>query len=205
MKKTITIIAFCIASVGFITAVISSSEQWGEIDEDRYKRDYEAEDDDYAFLDGLGFRPRADVALVENAVYSSECGSCHFAYQPGLLPADAWEQIIGQLDDHYGDNASTDERQAAGIRDHLVENASDRADLSRSQAFSSVQTTANLLPRITQTRFFRHEHHEIPERYVTANEDVRSFSNCQACHRNADAGVYDEHQVFIPGVGRWDD
>lgn len=32
-----------------------------------------------------------------------------------------------------------------------------------------------------------------------------SFSNCNACHQGAEAGVYNEHRVRIPGVGRWDD
>jgi hypothetical protein len=40
---------------------------------------------------------------------------------------------------------------------------------------------------------------------VASNDDVASFSNCQACHRGADAGIYNEHQVVIPGLGRWDD
>jgi len=32
-----------------------------------------------------------------------------------------------------------------------------------------------------------------------------SFSNRNACHQGAEAGVYNEHRVRIPGVGRWDD
>ncbi len=53
--------------------------------------------------------------------------------------------------------------------------------------------------------YFRREHDEIPPRLVRNNEEVGSFSNCQACHRNAETGIYNEHQVVIPGVGRWDD
>ncbi|MCW9089130.1 MAG: diheme cytochrome c, partial [Gammaproteobacteria bacterium] len=38
--------------------------------------------------DDWGWSRRApDVAPVKNELYQSECGSCHFAYQPGLLPA----------------------------------------------------------------------------------------------------------------------
>jgi hypothetical protein len=61
------------------------------------------------------------------------------------------------------------------------------------------------LPRITETSCFWHEHYEIPARFVQGNKDVGSFSNCQACHRSAETGVYNEHQVAIPGFGRWDD
>ena len=34
------------------------------------------------------------VAPVTNALYAEECGSCHFAYPPGLLPASSWQQVM---------------------------------------------------------------------------------------------------------------
>ena len=37
-------------------------------------------------------RPRQDVAPVQSAAYQEECGGCHFAYQPGLLPAASWQR-----------------------------------------------------------------------------------------------------------------
>ncbi len=37
-------------------------------------------DDDYGTS-----RRGPDVAPVKHALYRDECGSCHFAYQPGLL------------------------------------------------------------------------------------------------------------------------
>ena len=39
-----------------------------------------------------------DVAPVKNERYKAECGSCHFAYQPGLLPAWLMWGSMGILD-----------------------------------------------------------------------------------------------------------
>ena len=37
------------------------------------------------------------VAPVENPQYLEECGSCHFPYQPGLLPARSWTKVMAGL------------------------------------------------------------------------------------------------------------
>lgn len=73
------------------------------------------------------------------------------------------------------------------------------------RAFAVGEVGAGALPRISETRNFRNEHHEIPARMVAGNPGVGSFSNCSACHRFAAEGVYNEHLVSIPGYGRRDD
>ena len=206
MKKTIGIITLAILSVVSLGTVMSSSTWDVDEDEERYEEEHESDDDhEHSLFHGAWFESRADVRPVEDALYQSECGGCHFAYQPGLLPGQDWDRIMSALDEHYGDDASLDERQVADIRRYLLNNAADRADLSRARAFAAGSAAATELPRITQARYFRREHAEIPQRLVGGNDQVGSFSNCQACHRNADAGVYNEHQVLIPGLGRWDD
>jgi hypothetical protein len=60
-------------------------------------------------------------------------------------------------------------------------------------------------PRITQTRYFLRKHDEVPMRLVSGNPKIGSFSNCQACHVGAARGDFDEDDVRIPGVGRWED
>jgi hypothetical protein len=205
MKSTIMGIVLGILFIASISTVLSSSEWDEREDDDRYKREFESNDQEYGISKGAWLESRADVHLVENETYRSECGGCHFAYQPGLLPQHDWERIMDLLVEHYGDDASLDETQATEIRSYLLENAADRASESRARAFSSGSDASDVLPRITTTNYFRREHYEIPARLVRGNSEVGSFSNCQTCHRNADAGIYNEHQVVIPGVGKWDD
>ena len=164
-------------------------------------------DDDAHGRPGGWIEPRADVAPVANPTYSAECGACHMAYQPGLLAAESWRKILAAdaLADHYGDDASLAEPVRTRLAGFLAANAADRASRSRSRAFAVDAGAGPALPRITTTRYFRNEHHEIPARLVTDNPGVGSFSRCEACHQGAEQGVYNEHRVRIPGVGRWDD
>jgi len=39
-------------------------------------------------------RRKEGVQPVTNAFFSEECGQCHFAYPPGLLPERSWEKLI---------------------------------------------------------------------------------------------------------------
>ena len=58
---------------------------------------------------------------------------------------------------------------------------------------------------ITELRYFKREHDEIPRRLVGENDNVGSLSQCDACHRYAEKGYFDEDNIVIPGFGRWDD
>lgn len=148
--------------------------------------------------------PRQDVAVVDNPLYAQECGSCHFAYQPGLLPAATWTEIMNGLADHFGENAELAKPELAAISDYLTANAADGASYSRFAGIGrSMQGSSNL--RITDSAYFKRKHHEVPARMVTGNPGVGSFARCDACHTTAAQGNYDEHQVRIPGVARWDD
>ena len=138
-------------------------------------------------------------------LYQTECGSCHMAYPPALLPARSWEALMAGLADHFGDNAELSADSAAKIRDHLLNNAADRSDARRAFAFAKAVPAGQASLRITETSYFRRKHREIPARLVQDNPKVGSLSNCQACHRQAEAGSFNEHTVNIPGYGRWDD
>lgn len=145
------------------------------------------------------------VATVSDAVYSEECGSCHMAYPAGLLPARSWSALMTGLDDHFGDNAELNDPTRQHIIDFLLANSADRSNYRRSQKFAASIASSDTPVRITQTPYFRREHHEIPARLVGPNAEVKSFSQCNACHADAEKGSFNEHDINIPGVGRWDD
>lgn len=55
--------------------------------------------------------------------YQRECGDCHVAYPPRLLPAADWRRIVGTLDRHFGVDASLDAATSASIAAWLESNA----------------------------------------------------------------------------------
>ncbi len=150
-------------------------------------------------------KTKAGIDPVESKLYIKECGSCHFPYQPGLLPATSWETITNNLDDHFGENAELSESDLNTLRNFLLNNAAGRNNYGLPNKIMASQGNRPLPLRITEMRYFVHEHSEIPQRLVQDNPKVKSFSNCDSCHQNAKSGLYDEHDVNISGYGRWDD
>lgn len=148
---------------------------------------------------------RLDVALVDNALYKEECGSCHFAYQPGLLPARSWKRIMGGLEDHFDENAELEAVDRQKLTTYLTENAADVSNYKRSRRIASSLNASDAPLRVSGIKYFRRKHDGLPPRMVKGNSKVRSFSNCQVCHAQAAKGSYNEHEVRVPGYGRWDD
>ena len=60
-----------------------------------------ADEDEYDSKRGLG--------TVDNPTYKEQCGACHFAYQPALLPSGSWHKILSSLDYHNGEEIVIEE------------------------------------------------------------------------------------------------
>jgi mono/diheme cytochrome c family protein len=119
--------------------------------------------------------------------YMAECASCHTSYAPGLLPAKSWQSIMGNLDKHYGSDASIDEKSVKEISAWLQSNA----------ATSRKFTEAPPDNRITNSEWFKRKHREVKQE-VWLRPSVKSRSNCMACHQQAAKGDFDEDNVRIP-------
>jgi mono/diheme cytochrome c family protein len=138
-------------------------------------------------------------------LYKEECGSCHFPFQPAFLPAESWQAIMSDLGDHFGDNAELSDENTQRIANFLASNSAGKVS---SEIPNKVMWSLRYTPhpkRITETAFFRHEHREIPPRLLNNNGNKLSFANCDSCHTRAMQGSYREHEIRVPGVGRWED
>ncbi|MEW8523919.1 MAG: diheme cytochrome c [Candidatus Thiodiazotropha endolucinida] len=139
-------------------------------------------------------------------LYQEECGSCHFPYQPVFLPAASWRTMMGKLDEHFGENAELSAEDQATLSSYLISNAADRVNREIPNKVMWSLRSSPVPERITETGFFKHEHNEIP--YSVRNRksgEKLTFSNCDSCHKKALQGSYNEHEIIIPGIGRWDD
>lgn len=122
-----------------------------------------------------------------NPVYQQECGACHVAYPPGLLPAESWQRVMRDLALHFGTDASLDPKLAQTLSAWLVANAG----TGRRAASAPPQD------RITRSAWFVREHDEVPAA-TWKRADVKSAANCGACHTQAERGDFDERHVRIP-------
>jgi Dihaem cytochrome c len=109
------------------------------------------------------------LSAPNNEKWKQECGACHDAYPPQFLTAKDWRLLMEGLDKHFGANASLDPAVNKQILRFLQANA------GSGDRYSSASL------RITETPWFKHEHHVIsPKEWV--NPQVKSRSNCSACH-----------------------
>jgi hypothetical protein len=121
---------------------------------------------------------------VDNAAYRAECGSCHVAYPPALLGAEAWRLIMQGLNQHFGTDASVREDRGAEIMAYLA-------------AASGGKRGTAATPRITESQWFRKEHADVAAA-TWKLPLVRSAANCEACHVQAGTGDFSERNIRVP-------
>ena len=138
------------------------------------------------------------IAFVENKTYQTECTACHIGYLPGFLPARSWTKMMDDLENHFGENASLDDEPRQEIHDFLVAHAADQKSSTRRS-----KKIADLIPkddaplRITETAFWQRRHGSV-RAWVWKRPAVESRAKCNACHRDAEKGIFDEHDVQVP-------
>jgi cytochrome c551/c552 len=155
-----------------------------EDDEDKGKRNKGALKGDAVF------RP------VNNLMYKTNCGGCHMAYLPELLPGPSWEKILNQAEDHFGEKITLEPKVREELLKYLRENAADRSSAKiAGKILASLEGKTPL--RITEVPAFRKKHRKIsPE--IFNRKTIGSLSNCAACHPKAEQGNFDEDSVVIP-------
>jgi len=133
---------------------------------------------------------------VDNPTYKEECGACHFAYQPELLPSWSWEKVLAGLEDHFGEALELDPDSKKIVTEYLKANAAEHSSAKR--AVKIMRSLRNRTPlRITEIPYIREKHHEVSPN-VFKRESIGSLSNCSACHTTAAEGIYEDDYVSIP-------
>jgi diheme cytochrome c len=146
-----------------------------------------------------------EVRPVSLPRYAEECGSCHYAYPPGLLPEASWRSLLAPqaLPDHFGENIEMKEAVRTELLDYAVRNAADHSPAKRSRRIVASLGERPAPLRITEISYIRRKHQRIPETQVKGNPKVNSLAMCDACHTQAGTGNLDDDSVVIPGQGRW--
>ncbi|MEW5734395.1 MAG: cytochrome C [Thermodesulfobacteriota bacterium] len=136
------------------------------------------------------------AASVTNPTYEEVCGSCHFAYQPWLLPSASWKKILAGAEDHYGNAIQMDGGQEKEVAGFLLANAADKSSNKRSKKI--LKSLDGQVPlRITDVPYIAKKHHDL-SRAILARPSIAGLQNCSACHRTAPQGVYDDDNVIVP-------
>ncbi|MBT4518778.1 MAG: hypothetical protein HOC23_02130 [Halieaceae bacterium] len=154
--------------------------------------------------DGSGRSSKLQSAFEPDDLYAEECGACHLAYPPGLLPMESWHNMMLGLGDHFGENAELDNDALSHITAYISRNALKPG--RRSTMSKMLRNLPESAPaRITELPYFVHEHDEVIIRAVEGNPELSSISQCDSCHSGAERGEFDDDRIIIPGFGRWND
>jgi hypothetical protein len=123
------------------------------------------------------------VASVNNDRYTQACGSCHFLYQPGLLPAQSWEKLMAELPAHFTSKINLSPASAREIRNYLLNSAAGRVNYQVSKQIMNTTKSGDVPTKVTATAYF-------VERHNSVTPIAQNFSNCIACHQHATEGAF---------------
>lgn len=126
----------------------------------------------------------------ENPVFVNECASCHTLYPPSLLPKESWTALMGDLSNHFGDDASLDPTDHQTILAYLLAHSAESS--TQEMSVKMMQSLQNRdMIAITQTPFWKRTHKDIPVT-VFKNDTVKSRANCKACHNDVEQGIIED-------------
>lgn len=130
----------------------------------------------------------------ENPAFYKECISCHTLYPPFLLPQKSWVSMMGSLENHFGDDASLDEKTTESIKAFLVKNSAEFSTKEASvRILGSLEKETTYLA-ITETSYWKNRHKKIDKTYY-AQADIGKPSNCKACHATIENGLLNNRDI----------
>jgi cytochrome b len=135
--------------------------------------------------------------LPDDPTWREECGGCHLAFHPNLLPSRSWVRMMAEQASHFGTDLALDAPTREAVLEFLVRNA---AEYSSTEAAFKINRSlaANATPlRITETPYWVDKHREITEA-DWRQPKVKSKVNCAACHVDAEAGTFEDAAMRRP-------
>lgn len=135
-----------------------------------------------------------DVAPVTSDLYRDECGDCHAAFPPGLLPQRSWRKLFETQDNHFGDDLALDEDTVSELLNYAVHNAADDSRFHRSKSIMRSIELHETPLRITEVPHIMLKHKSIP-RKLLENIGLKGISNCDACHVRVEEGSFDPREI----------
>lgn len=122
-----------------------------------------------------------------NQNFANECGSCHAIYPPFLLPKQSWTLMMGDLENHFGDDASIETEQNEEITNFLRNNSAEHFDTKVAQKIIAEQKDPNNIA-ITKNKYWIKSHATISAK-TFAQPSIKSKANCFACHKQLEQGI----------------
>ena len=148
---------------------------------------------------GLFVHAQDTEEYQKNPAYIEECGACHLAYPPGLMPSKTWDKVMTGLSDHFGENAELDDETAQLIMSYLQQES---LRPGKPTVMSEMLRKLPQNPPLRMTEFpaFLAAHEIIGEQLEMDSFPKGFLSPCADCHRQAADGIFEKDRMH-PGYG----
>ncbi len=143
------------------------------------------------------YRPFTGQTLPDNALWREECGACHLAFHPSLLPARSWRAMMEGQSSHFGEDLFLEQDAIDEISTFLADNPAEKTLTEAAWKIHQSIPEREAPQRITETRYWIDKHSEIPVA-VWKHPVVNGEINCAACHLDADDGTFEDAAMRIP-------
>ncbi len=143
------------------------------------------------------YQPFYGSALPDNLLWREECGACHLAFHPSLLPTRSWKAMMEGQVSHFGEDLFLEQNIVKEIEPFLVKNAAEQEATEAAWKINRSIPKAETLLRITETPYWIKKHQKISDA-VWGHPKVNSKVNCAACHIDAEVGTFEDAAMHLP-------
>ncbi len=163
----------------------------------------------YFFSAGIGLIPGKHAFesqftgkhLAQSAAWQEECGDCHLAYYPGLLPARSWQKLLQQQHQHFGEDLYLEQDTVDELRKYAMANAAEQGATEASRKIMRSIRADQTPLRITDTAYWKSKHTGI-DAAVWKQANVNGKAQCNACHSDAEKGWFEDSKMAIPAASK---
>ncbi len=139
-------------------------------------------------------------STVKDEILKKGCVDCHFVYQAEFLPKRSWEKMFqpNELANHFGKKVELSSELRKKFLDYYLKNSCDSADSKAKIKINESIESTDIPLQITKVPYITSKHEDL-KKEIFSQKDVKTASNCTACHRDADKdGNFDKEDVKVP-------
>lgn len=140
-----------------------------------------------ALLAAYAYADKNHVSVINDPETKEECGGCHFAFPSTMLPTTSWLEIMQNLDNHFGEDASLDIRTNQHITNYLT-SSPERSEDPIFGFTDGIQDKKSPI-RITETPYWIGKHFHISEEQLESGL-AGLKARCTVCHLRAESGIF---------------
>jgi len=147
--------------------------------------------------DDQPYLPFKGPSLAMNELWNEECGACHLAFHPSLLPARSWQHLFEQQQDHFQEDLMLDEETLNELLQYAQENSAEQKKTEAAWKINRSVTDDARPLQITATAYWKDKHSDVSDA-TWKREEIQSKANCGACHYDAEQGTFQDAAMKIP-------